>query len=538
MRVVTAAQMREADRRTIVERGVPSIDLMERAGREVVAAIDARLSAPLTGGPVTVLGGRGNNGGDGWVVARILRERGLEDIAGVLIGRIEDVAGDAREMLDRARNAGVPIAEVGDEAAWEGSAARLASASLIVDALVGTGLNRPLAGLLARVVSDVNRSGRPVVSIDVPSGLLERAPGAVADPETDRRADAEANAGASAVRAALTVTLGAPKIVLLLQPDDTGALSVADIGIPPDVVNALDGLRIDLMTGPELRLRMPRRRADAHKGMFGRVVIVAGSRGKTGAAQLAGLGALRAGAGLVTVAAPASCQALVATVPEYMTHALPERDGALTRKGVNELLTGRWDVIAAGPGLGTGKGVLKCVQALIDRESSAPLVLDADALNVFAESPKRLRGRRGSPLVITPHAGEMARLAGTTPEAVERNRIGIASAFAREQEVTVVLKGARTVIASPDGGVRINATGNPGMATGGSGDVLTGALAGWIGQMNDLGDAVALAVHLHGLAGDLAARDMGQTGLIAGDIAARLGLAATVLKRGEASDAW
>ena len=532
MRVVTATQMREADRLTIDERGVPSLELMERAGREVVAAIDDRLSKRLDGGPVTVLCGRGNNGGDGWVVARLLRERGLQDIAGVLLGRIEDVAGDARKMLERARSAGVPIAEVGEETAWGGSAARLPSSSLIVDALVGTGLNRPLA----RAVSDVNASGRPVVSIDVPSGLLEQAPGAEAHKDGDGPVDVGARA--LSVRAALTVTLAAPKLALLLHPDEIGALKVVDIGIPPEVVNALDGPRIDLMTGSELRRWVPRRRVDAHKGMFGRVGIIAGSRGKTGAAQLAGLGALRAGAGLVTVATPTSCQALVASIPEYMTHALPERDGTISRKGLAELLAGKWDVIAAGPGLGTGKGTTKLVQALIDRESSVPLVLDADALNVCAETPKRLRGRRGSALVITPHAGEMARLVGTSSGAVERNRLGIASAFAQEHEVTVVLKGARTVIASPDGTVRINATGNPGMATGGSGDVLTGAIAGWIGQMNDLAEAVALAVYLHGLAGDLAARDMGQTGLIAGDIAVRLGLATAMLERGEAVDAW
>ena len=536
MRVLTAAQMREADRRTIDERGVASIELMERAGREVVAAIDAYLPNRLDGGPVTVLCGRGNNGGDGWVVARLLRTRGLPDVAGVLIGCAEDVAGDAREMLERARSAGVPIAEVTGETVWDGSAERLASSALVVDALVGTGLNRPLGGALARVVADVNASGRPVVSIDVPSGLMEQAPRVEA--ATDGDGAAGAGNRAPAIRAALTVALAVPKLGLLLHPDETGRLEVADIGIPADVVEALSGPRIDLLTGSKLRSCVPRRRADAHKGMFGRVVIVAGSRGKTGAAQLAGLGALRAGAGLVTVATPASCHGVVASVPEYMTHPLPERDGAISRKGRAALLSGRWDVIAAGPGLGTGKGVAKLVQALIDRESAAPLVLDADALNVCAEAPKRLRGRPGSPLVITPHTGEMARLARTTSEAVERDRMGIASAFAQEHELTVVLKGARTVIAAPDGGLRVNATGNPGMATGGSGDVLTGAIAGWIGQMNSVAEAVALAVHVHGLAGDLAARDLGQTGLIAGDIAARLGLAATMLQRGEAIDAW
>ena len=534
MRVLTAAQMREVDRRTIDEQGVPSLELMERAGREVVAATETQLSEGLDGGPVTVLCGRGNNGGDGWVVARILQTRGLRDVAGVLIGRLEEIEGDAREMLERARSAGVTIAEAPDETAWDGMVERLISSSLIVDALVGTGLNRPLAGTLARVATDVNAADRPVVSIDVPSGLLEQAQTVAAD----RDGAAEARERAPAIRATLTVALAAPKLAPLLHPDAPGELAVADIGIPPDLIDALAGPRIDLLTGSELRRRMPRRRADVHKGMLGRLVIVAGSRGKTGAAQLAGLGALRAGAGLVTVATPASCLELVARVPEYMTYPLPERAGAIVRKGLAELLAKPWDVVAAGPGLGTGKGAVKLVQTLIDRESSAPLVLDADALNACAEAPKRLRGGPDNPIVITPHAGEMARLAGTTSGAIARDRIGIASSFAQEHELTVVLKGARTVIASPDGTVRINATGNPGMATGGSGDVLTGAIAGWIGQMKHLPDAVALAVHLHGLAGDLAARDMGQAGVIAGDIAARLGLAAAMLQRGEAIKAW
>ncbi len=526
MRVVTAGQMREADRRAIDERGVSSIELMDRAGREVVAAIDARMPDRLDGGPVTLLCGRGNNGGDGWVVARILRTRGLSDLSGLLIGRLDEVAGDAREMLDQAQRAGVPITEITDETAWEAAAARLQTSSLVVDALVGTGLNRPLTGTLARVVRDLNTAARSVVSIDVPSGLLEQAPAVGAR-----------GTAPPAVRATLTVSLAAPKLALLLHPDATGELAVADIGIPRELIDGLDGPRIDMLTAPELRLRIPRRRADAHKGMFGRLLIVAGSRGKTGAAQLAGLGALRAGAGLVTVATPASCLELVARVPEYMTYPLAERDGTITRKALAALLANPWDVIAAGPGLGTGKGVMRLVHALIDREDPVPLVLDADALNVCAAAPKRLRGRPGTPIIITPHSGEMARLVGTTSAAVERDRIGIASTFAQDHELTVVLKGARTVIAAPDGTVQINTTGNAGMATGGSGDVLTGAIAGWIGQVDHLPDTVGLAVHLHGLAGDLAARDVGQTGVIAGDIAERLGLAAVMLQSG-AVDAW
>ena len=529
MRVVTAAQMRELDRRAIEERGVPSIELMERAGREVVAAVDAGLAGRPRGAPVVVLCGRGNNGGDGWVVARLLHARGVCDVTAFLMGRTSDVNSDARKMLDGARRAGVPIVEVEDTAAWTAAAWRLADAGLIIDALVGTGLNRPLGGLLAHVVADVNAARAPVVAVDVPSGLLEPAPGGV-ERWGSHRGTMNDDA-APAVRATLTVTFAAPKVPLLLHPDHTGTLSVADIGIPADLVDGLDGPRIELLTPASLRHRVPIRSVDTHKGECGRILIIAGSRGKTGAAQLAGLGALRAGAGLVTVATPESCLDIVARVPEYMTHPLPDCDGAVSGAGLDALPVASADVVAVGPGLGTGEGAGRLVRALLDRQVAPPLVLDADALNICATAPQRLRGNRDAEVVITPHPGEMARLVGTTTAAVQTDRIGIARTFAQAHDLHVVLKGARTVIAAPDGTVKINATGNPGMATGGSGDVLTGTIAAWIGQAPRLTDAIALAVHLHGRAGDLAAEAMGETGLIAGDIAARLGHAAVGLTR-------
>ena len=517
MRVLTAAQMRAADRCAIETHGVPSLDLMERAGRAVVAALDAHLADRLTG-PVTVLCGRGSNGGDGWVVARLLRQREL-DVAGLLFGRIDDVAGDARVNLDAAARAGVPIAEVGDEDAWARHRPRPGRHGVVVDALFGTGLNRPLAGLLGVAVRDVNRAGLPVVAIDLPSGLVgDAAPAAASGPS---------------IRATLTVTLAAPKLPLVLAPACAGTLVVADIGIPAGVIAALDGPRIELLEAAELRARIPPRAPDAHKGDFGRVTIVAGSMGKTGAAQLAGLGALRAGAGLVTVATPASCLGMVARVPEYMTLGLPDRHGVVTGDGLDDLLARPGNVIAAGPGLGTGDGPRALVHALLDLRTPAPLVLDADALNVCAGDPARLRGRPEAPVVITPHPGEMARLAGTTTAEIQRDRIGAARAFATGHHVYVVLKGARTLVAAPGGTVWINTTGNPGMATGGSGDVLTGVVAGWLGQLAEVSAAVTLAVHLHGLAGDLAARTVGETALIASDIAGHLGRAVAALAGGD-----
>ena len=506
MRVLTPAQMREAERRTIDEFGVPSLHLMERAGEEVVAAIEAHVAS----GPAaaTVLCGRGNNGGDGWVAARLLRERGW-DVSGILFAQTDDVTGDARTNLDRARETGVPVTEVLDTGGWAPCRRRLAADALVVDGLFGTGLKRPLAGLFATVADDVDAAGRPVVAIDLPSGLLadlSRPPG-------------------PCPRATLTVTFGAPKLALALRPAAAGRVVVADIGIPAGVVAELGGPRIELLTPETIRPTVPVRPAESHKGNYGRLAIVAGSRGRTGAARLAGLGALRAGAGLVTVATPASCQALVAHEPEYMTLGLPDEEGVATGGGLEPLLAGPFDVVAAGPGLGVGRGCGAIVDALLDRPGRGPLVLDADALTVCAENPGRLRGRPEAPLVITPHPGEMARLAGATVADIQRDRVGAAHEFATAHGVHVVLKGARTVVAAPDGAVRINTTGNPGMATGGSGDVLTGVAAAWLAQVDDAGAAVALAVHLHGLAGDLAAGEVGEAGLIARDIAHHLGRA-------------
>ncbi len=510
MRVLTSAQMREAERRTIEDHGVSSLLLMERAGEAVVAAIASHVESRP--GSVTVLCGRGNNGGDGWVVARLLRERGW-DVLAVLFGCAGEVTGDARANLERARRLPIPLVEVASVGDWSRCRARLDTGCVVVDALFGTGLTRPLTGLLATVAGDVNAARGPVVAIDLPSGLLS---------DLSRR-------DAPCVRAALTVTFGAPKLPLVLRPAPAGRVIVADIGIP-EVVLADPGVpRMEVLAAGAIRSAVPVRPAESHKGDFGRVLIVAGSRGRTGAARLAGLGALRAGAGLVTVATPASCQDVVACEPEYMTLGLPDREGVATGDGLGALLGGAWDVVAAGPGLGIGAGCRTIVHALLDRPDRGPLVLDADALTACAAAPDRLRGRADAPVVITPHPGEMARLSGTTVAEVQRDRVGAAHGFAIDHGVHVVLKGARTVIAAPDGAVRINTTGNPGMAKGGSGDVLTGVVAAWLGQVQHVETAVALAVHLHGLAGDLAARRMGETGLLARDIARWLGPAVAEL---------
>ena len=507
MRVLNAAQMREADRRTIEEIGIPSIVLMENAGRQVVAAMEA-MHTDLLERQVAVLCGRGNNGGDGFVVARTLVQRGV-DVSVFLMGRVADVRGDARTNLEILGRIGVTVVEVADAQAWELHFSEVSDCTLIVDAMFGTGLNAPLAGFIESVVTDVNASGIPVVSIDVPSGLSADTP----------------DVPGPSIEAGLTVTLAAPKLPLVLPPAElrAGDIVIADIGIPAEVLDEVDGPRLDLLTRASMRELLPPRMPDTHKGDYGHVLIVAGSRGKTGAAHLAAVGALRSGAGLVTVATPARCLEVVAMMgPEYMTEGIDETADGLDADAVERILEMARDVIAIGPGLGQQAGTRRFVTSLVDR-ATMPLVIDADGLNAFTGDPDRLSGRDGRVVIITPHPGEMARLVSMTTEEVQASRIEIARNFASAHHVYVVLKGHRTLIATPDEKVFINPTGNPGMATGGTGDVLTGMIAAWLAQLLDAEAACKLAVYLHGMAGDLAAADEGEAALTSADLAAHLG---------------
>ena len=507
MRILNAAQMREADRRTIEEIGIPSLVLMENAGRQVVAAIEA-VHNDLADRKVAVLCGRGNNGGDGFVVARTLVQRGI-DVSVFLIGRVGDVRGDARTNLEILGRLGVTVVEIADSQAWELHFSEIGDCTLIVDAIFGTGLNAPLAGLMETVVADVNGAGIPVVAIDLPSGLS---------------ADTHEPIGDS-IEAGMTVTLGAPKISLVLPPAEirAGDIVIADIGIPLGIIDALDGPHVHLLTRGAMRELVGPRMPDSHKGDYGRVLIVAGSRGKTGAAHLSAIGALRSGAGLVTVATPACCQPIVAAMaPEYMTEAIDEGRDGLDVAAVDRILELARDVIAIGPGIGQAAGTREFVRALVDR-ATMPVVIDADGLNAFADDPDRLSGREGRDVIITPHPGEMARLVGMSTDEVQGSRLEIARNFATAHRIYVVLKGHRTLVATPDGKVFINPTGNAGMATGGTGDVLTGMLAAWLAQLLDAEAACQLAVYLHGMAGDLAEADEGEVAMTAGDLAAHLG---------------
>jgi hydroxyethylthiazole kinase-like uncharacterized protein yjeF len=507
MRILSAAQMREADRRTIDEIGIASIVLMENAGRQVVAAMEA-IHPDLLDRQVAVLCGRGNNGGDGFVVARTLVQRGV-DVAVFLMGRVADVRGDARTNLEILGRLGITVVEVADSQAWELHFSEVSDCTLIVDAIFGTGLNAPVSGFIESVITDVNASGIPVVAIDLPSGLS---------------ADSADPIGES-IEAGVTVTLAAPKLPLVLPPAEmrAGDIVIADIGIPAEILETVAGPRIDLLTRATMRELIPPRMPDSHKGDYGRVLVVAGSRGKTGAAHLAAVGALRSGAGLVTVATPAGCQTVIATLgPEYMTEGIEETAEGLDPEAVDHILELARDVVAIGPGLGQLSGTRQFVQDFVDR-ATMPIVIDADGLNAFTDHPDRLAGREGRDVIITPHPGEMARLVGMSTDEVQASRLEIARNFASAHHLYVVLKGHRTLIATPGGTVFINPTGNPGMATGGTGDVLTGMIAAWLAQLLDAEAACKLAVYLHGMAGDLAEADEGEVALTSTDLAGRLG---------------
>ena len=507
MRVLNAAQMREADRRTIDEIGISSLVLMENAGRQAVAAMEA-VYTDLLERQVAVLCGRGSNGGDGFVVARTLIQRGV-DVSVFLMGRVADVRGDARINLEILGRLGLTVVEVADSQAWELHFSELSDCTLIVDAIFGTGLNAPVSGFIESVVTDVNSSGIPVVAIDLPSGLS---------------ADSPEPIGPS-IEAGLTVTLAAPKLPLVLPPAEAraGDIVIADIGIPGEVLEAVDGPRMYLATRASMRELVAPRTPDSHKGDYGRVLVVAGSPGKTGAAYLAAVGALRSGAGLVTIATPSRCQAVLAAMaPEYMTESLVETEAGLDPDGVDRVIDMARDVIALGPGLGDASGTREFIRRIVDR-AGMPMVIDADGLNAFVDDPDRLTGREGRDVIITPHPGEMARLVGMTTDEVQASRIEIARNFAVAHHVFVVLKGHRTLIATPDEKMFINPTGNPGMATGGTGDVLTGMIAAWLGQLLDAEAACRLAVYLHGLAGDLAETDEGEVAMTSADVAAHLG---------------
>jgi NAD(P)H-hydrate epimerase len=512
LKIVTAAQMQELDRRTIAEAGIPGTTLMERAGAGVVTSIEARFGPPR-GKFVTILCGKGNNGGDGFVVARLLRRRGAT-VCVLAMAPASELSRDAQAMYRQfVRAAGKSAVRFYSSGTHARSV--LKRSDLVVDALLGTGLSSEVTGPYADAIDAVNESGRPVVAVDLPSGL---------------HADTGAALG-RAVRASLTVTFGLPKLGLYLQQgiDLAGHVMIIDIGIPQAFVDAVES-RTSLITESFVRACLPVRRPSSHKGTFGHAAIIAGSVGKTGAAAMAAKAALRTGAGLVTVAIPSSVNdVLEAKLQEAMTAPMPETKArTLSRAAfdrLTEFMTAR-TAVAMGPGLSTHPETVELVQTLVKR-LDRPAVLDADALNALAGRAAILTECK-TPPILTPHPGEMARLeSNATSQAVNADRIGTATRFARERGVFVVLKGARTVVARPDGAAAISPTGNPGMATAGTGDVLTGMIVGLLAQGVAPWEASCAATYLHGLAGDLAAAEKGHAGLIAGDVIEQIPYALT-----------
>jgi len=511
MKVLTAEQMREADRLTTERFGVPSLELMENAGTRVVEALEAEF-ADLRARKVVVLCGRGNNGGDGFVVARLLNERGAHPSV-FLFAAPEAVRGDAAVNLKRWQEAGGEVRVVTESAQWQQARSTLAEAGLVVDALLGTGLSGPPEGLLAAVIGDVNRLPRRarIIAVDTPSGL----PSGTED------------FGGPVVRAHCTVTFTAPKLGQLVSRNAAcvGRLVVAQIGTPPELLEEDARLKLRWLEPGEFRDLPLERRPGAHKGDFGHAVIVAGSRGKSGAAVLAARGALRAGAGLVTVGTPDVVLSTVAAgAPEMMTAPLANtEEGSISLRSFDygrfaALVAGK-SVLAMGPGLTTHNETQQFVRA-VAADCLLPMILDADALNAFAGRAEDLKKRKSALLAVTPHPGEMARLAGCTSDKVQSARLQTALEAAARWNAFVVLKGYRTIVATPDGSAYINSTGNPGMASGGTGDVLTGILAGLTAQFGTAQweKVLAFGVYLHGLAGDLAAARVGQAPMIASDL--------------------
>jgi NAD(P)H-hydrate epimerase len=503
MKLVTAAEMRELDRKAIEEVGIPSLVLMENAGRTTYQIL--RQEFPVLTGPVAVVAGRGNNGGDGSVVARYLAQAGIP-VALFLVAAREQVLGDAKVNLEIAARQGVEILEVKEEKDLNPLAHRLARSGLIVDALLGTGLNSEVRGLLRLVIDEINRLRPPVLAVDIPSGL---------DADTGQPLGA-------AVQALVTVTYGWPKIGQILPPgrDFVGRLWQVDISIPPELAKEAP---VELAEAAEMRSLLPSRPFAGHKGTFGHLVVLAGSEGKTGAAALTSTGGLRSGAGLVTLGIPASLNDILEVkITEAMTLPLPEAigDRALGMKALEPLqnFLEQKTALALGPGLGTHPETQELVRHLA-RHLALPLVIDADGVNALAGAPELLKDAAG-PRVLTPHPGEMARFLGITPQEVQADRLGTGRKAAAATGAVVVLKGAQTLVADPRGRVSINSTGNPALAGGGTGDVLTGLIGGFLAQKLTPWDAARLGVYLHGLAADHWVAQNGPRGLIAGDLLA------------------
>lgn len=503
MKVVTAAEMRQIDQDTIEDIRIPGIVLMETAGSEIVRAIEHHYS---TAKHIGIFVGKGNNGGDGLVIARQLAHAG-RDVSIYLVSPADSFTGEARTNLDIARNLGLKIEEIQADFAFLDTL----DCDLLIDAIFGTGLCGNVRDPISNIINVINNLSIPILSVDLPSGL---------DADTGHPLG-------TCIRADRTVTIGLPKRGLLVHPgaELAGELEIVDIGFPQQVIDA-QNIKANWTTEKDAAKWLPPRSPASHKGSYGRVLIVAGSTGMTGAATLTSKAALRAGAGLVTLAIPKSLNPILEVkLSEVMTLPLPEtEEGSLAESATTPILKyaeKTKSVIAIGPGLSQHPETVALVHQLINENQKKNLglrmVVDADGLNALSQSTE-LISLLGEEAVLTPHLGEMARLTNTSISSLAAGPISTAEEFAQQHGVTLVLKGAPTITSEPNGNVWINSTGNPGMATAGMGDVLTGMIAGLMAQNMQSETAATLGVYLHGLAGDIAAEAVGMHGLIAGDV--------------------
>lgn len=509
MKIVTAHTMQELDRRAIEEYGIPGRDLMEQAGKgcaeHILAAYGRRQSKR-----VVILAGRGNNGGDGYVIARYLLEKGWQVLV-IILADQESIHGDALTNLVLLPDEVLSFCP-GEGEISEKHVDDLLAADVLVDALLGTGLRNDLQGVYLEAVELINNAPGKVVAVDIPSGIHGT---------TGRILG-------KSVHANMTITFGAAKLGHVLYPaaDHVGRLVIVDIGIPIQLMEEAAGY--DYLTERTTAQLVKRRDRQAHKGSFGHCMIVAGSTGKTGAAALAANSAVRTGAGLVTLAVPESLNPILEIkTTEAMTLPLPDgASGHLTTHAIAVLekyLAGK-NAIAIGPGIDRRPASVTVVQTLVETVS-LPMVIDADGLNALAEDTSVLHRSNSKNIILTPHPGEMSRLLGSAIPDMAAIRISVAQEFARTFGVYVILKGARTIIAAPNGMAAINSSGNPGMASGGMGDVLTGIIVSLLSQGYSAWNACRLGVYLHGLAGDLVAMEQGEIGMTATDLMERIPLA-------------
>ncbi len=514
MKVVTAKEMQTIDRKAIKEHGVLGLQLMERAGEGVVHAIE-QTHGPMRDKSVSIVVGKGNNGGDGLVVGRLLMKRGTIVQVRMLVDPAA-LKGDTLTNFTRYRDLGGTFVTPPPSSPAH-ILQSLEESDLVVDAIFGTGLRKPVEGMFAEIITSMNQSRRPILAIEIPSGLS---------------GDSGAVLG-SAIHATQTVTLALPKRGLFLDQGIThaGDIVITDIGIPAFCIDDA-AIATQLITGSYVAAHLPSRPRDANKGTFGHVGIIAGSAGKTGAAVLASQAALRTGAGLVSLATPETLNDILESMlVEVMTIPIPDISiRAFGSPSVTALLefSNRKTAVAIGPGIGTHNETIDVVMELIP-QLNMPCVIDADGLNAVATNLAVLNTAK-APIILTPHPGEMARLLGCSNADVSRDRFEAATQLSQKTGATVILKGARTLVASSDGSVDICPTGNSGMATGGTGDALTGVIAGLLGQGLTAKTAATVGVYLHGLAGDIAATAQGSHGMIAGDRVASIPHAMTIAK--------